>query len=77
MKQSEAVGGDIVVNPDEIFSEKKAPVESITDKWWFWTIVGVGAAAIAGAVTAIVLTQEAEEDSGAAVGNFNINLQSF
>jgi hypothetical protein len=77
MRQSEAVGGDIIVNPDEIFSDEKKVSESITDKWWFWTIVGVGAAAIAGAVTAIVLTQEADSGASGAVGNVNINLQSF
>ena len=38
------------------------------------TIVGVGAAAVAGAITAVVLTTDDEGDAGGSVGNLDIQL---
>jgi hypothetical protein len=77
MKESAEVGGDVVIDPEkQIFGDlgDGKGDESITDTWWFWTIVGVGTAALAGAITAVVLTSGAEDDDGGAVGNLNIRL---
>lgn len=79
MKESQALGGDIVIDPDSpLFDvEDKDKGDSITGTWWFWTIVGVGTLAVAGTVVGVVL---ATGDSGGgvgAVGNLNITIQEF
>jgi hypothetical protein len=79
MKESASTGGDLAIDPDSpLFQvEDDSDEESITDKWWFWTIIGVGAAAVAGTVTAIVLTAGDDDSNGGAVGNLSITLERF
>lgn len=79
MKESSSTGADVAIDPDSpLFQiEDKKDEDSITDKWWFWTIIGVGAAAIAGTVTAIVLTTGDDDSGSGAVGNLSITLERF
>ena len=79
MKQVGSLGGDIAIDPDSpLFRiDEKGGDDPITSKWWFWTIIGVGAAAVAGTVTAIVLATGDEEEDKGAVGNLTITFETF
>jgi hypothetical protein len=76
MKQSADVGEGVVLDPTKAIFDVNdtSKDDSITNTWWFWTIVGVGAAAVAGAITAVVLTSDKSGDDAGAVGSLNINI---
>ena len=77
MKESAELGGELAIDPDSpLFNvQKKSSRDSIVNKWWFWTIVGTVAV---GAVTTVVILSTGDEDgSSGAVGDLNINLQTF
>lgn len=79
MKESQALGGDVVIDPDSpLFQiDDKDKGDSITSKWWFWTIIGVGTAAVAGTVVGIVLATGEDSGPGGPVGNLKIQLNDF
>jgi hypothetical protein len=79
MRESAAIGGELAIDPDSpLFRvEGEAPEESITDKWWFWTAIGGGAALVAGTVIAVVLATGEDDSAAGAVGNLNFTFESF
>ncbi len=78
MKQSDSLGGEVAIDPNSpLFNvEDKKKGDSITSKWWFWTIVGVGSAAIIGTVIGVALVDPDGTEAGA-VGNLRITLEQF
>ncbi|MFT7622044.1 MAG: hypothetical protein ACI9WU_001209, partial [Myxococcota bacterium] len=79
MKESQAMGGDVVIDPNSpLFKvEEKDKGDSITSKWWFWTIVGVGTLAIAGTVIGVVIATSDDDGAGGAVGDLNITIEDY
>ncbi|MCG3172938.1 MAG: hypothetical protein GMKNLPBB_01110 [Myxococcota bacterium] len=47
--------GDMMSQSKKFKDDQKKEQEKITDKWWFWTLIGVGVVAVAGGTTAGVL----------------------
>jgi|GEM_PF-1231371 len=69
-------GGDLFIDPnDPIFKqEQKKETESITEKWWFWTIAGGVAAALV--VGGVVLFSGSDSGSGP-TGNVIVNMHGL
>lgn len=77
MKESADVGGEVVIDPmKDMFTDvgKKDTEVPITKTWWFWTIVGVGTAAVVGTITGIVLATSDDEAETGSVGDLSITL---
>lgn len=66
-------GNDVIINPNSpIFASqvKKAPKKGITEKWWFWTIIG--AVVVGGFTTGFLLVRGGGSKGPA--GTLNIDL---
>jgi hypothetical protein len=69
--------GDYVIDPNSpLFKKTGEEEESITDQWWFWTLIGVGAVG-AGLAIALPLTLGKDEGGGGPTGNLLINLNGL